>query len=265
MKYIDTHSHLYSRKFTEDQDEVIARAQEVLSAVFLPNIDHESIDAMHALTDKAPGFFFPMMGLHPSHVKEGFEKEIAIMEEWFNRDDYTYYGVGETGIDLHWPDNKLTLPLQQESLQIHIDWAKEKNLPIILHARNAIDEVADMIEKNHDESLTGIFHCFDGTPEQAAKICEFGNFKIGIGGIITYKKSTLPETLKHVSLDFIVLETDSPYLSPVPKRGRRNESSYTKFVGEKVAELYGKTYSQIAEITNRNALEVFHTATLPTT
>ena len=258
MKYIDTHSHLYSPKFAEDQDEVIERCKEVLHAVFLPNIDSESIDAMHQLTDKDPDFFLPMMGLHPSHVKEGFEKEIEIMESWLNRDDYTYYGIGETGIDLYW--DKTTLPLQQESLQIHIEWAKARRLPIILHARNAIDEVADLIEKNHDESLTGIFHCFDGTPEQAQRICEFGNFKLGIGGVVTYKKSTLPAALEHVSLDYIVLETDSPYLAPVPMRGRRNESSYTQFVGEKLAELYGKTHGQIAEITNRNALEVFHTA-----
>lgn len=260
MKIIDTHSHLYSNKFLSDQDEVIDRAKGVLDAVFLPNIDVESIQPMHDLTAKAPGFFFPMMGLHPSHVKEDFETELEKIESYLRNPDHTYYGIGETGIDLYW--DKTTLSIQQESLKIHIEWAKETGLPIILHARDAIDEVTEMIETNWDERLKGILHCFDGNAAQVKRIQALGTFKFGIGGIVTYRKD-VQEVVREMPLTDIVLETDSPYLPPVPHRKdkpRRNESSYTRYVAAQIAELKGISYDEVATATNVNALALFDTA-----
>ncbi|MEZ4828487.1 MAG: TatD family hydrolase [Bacteroidia bacterium] len=258
MKLIDTHSHLYSRKFEQDHDAVIARAREINAAVFLPNIDVNSIEALHSLTDKARDFFFPMMGLHPCDVKEDFLQQLQVMEEWLDKGEYAYYGIGETGLDLYW--DKTTLDIQREALQIQINWAKKRQLPIILHARNAIDETIEMIEKNHDESLWGIFHCFDGTADQAKRIVSLGNFKLGIGGIVTYKKSVLPTVLTDVGLPNLVIETDSPYLPPEPHRGKRNESSYTQFVAAKLAEIFGVSVAEVARITGENAQSVFRTA-----
>ena len=262
MKPIDTHSHLYSNKFDRDLEEVIARAKAELSAVFLPNIDLASVEAMHQLTDRAPDFFFPMMGLHPCDVKDGFEQTLTTLKSYLDDSNQTYYAIGETGLDLYW--DKSTLPLQQEALKIQVDWAKEYQLPIVLHARDAIDETADLIESQLDDRLSGIFHCFDGNAEQAARIISFKSFKIGIGGIVTYRKD-VQAMVEATPIEAMVLETDSPYLPPEPHRKdkpRRNESSYTKYVCQKVAELKGLSYEEVARITNANAQEVFHTAQL---
>lgn len=256
-KYIDTHSHLYTSKFDWDRAATTERAQEVLDAVFLPNIDTDTIEAMHALTAQAPDFYFPLMGLHPSHVKEGFEAELATMKKWLDNPAHTYYGIGETGIDLYW--DKTTFDIQKAALQIQIDWAKAYGLPIILHAREAIDETADIIEANLDDRLFGIFHCFDGSVAQAERITSFGNFKLGIGGIVTYRKD-VQEMVQQVALEHMVLETDSPYLPPVPHRKdkpRRNESSYTRYVGEKIAGLKGISPEEVARITHANVAAVF--------
>ncbi|MEO0471860.1 MAG: TatD family hydrolase [Bacteroidota bacterium] len=260
MKPIDTHSHLYSNKFERDLDEVIARAKESLSAVFLPNIDLASVEAMHQLTAKAPEFFFPMMGLHPCDVKEGFEQTLDQLKSYLDDPAQTYYAIGETGLDLYW--DKSTLPLQQEALKVQVNWAKDHQLPIVLHARNAIDETADLIESQLDERLSGIFHCFDGSVQQAERIISFNTFKIGIGGIVTYRKD-VQAMVEATPLEAMVLETDSPYLPPEPHRKdkpRRNESSYTKYVCQKVAELKDVSYEEVARITNANAQAVFHTA-----
>ena len=263
MKIIDTHSHLYSNKFDKDIDEVIERAKEVLQAVFLPNIDLESIPAMLELTAKAPDFFFPMMGLHPSDVKEGWEEVLEKMKAEIDKSEINYVGIGETGIDLYW--DKTTFEIQKQSLIEQIHWAKEYQLPIILHAREAIDETADIIEAHLDENLKGIFHCFDGNTKQSERIQSFKNFKMGIGGIVTYRKDVM-ETVNQTPLEFLVLETDSPYLPPVPHRKdkpRRNESSYTKYMAQKVAELKDISYEEVARITNENARVLFHKAKLP--
>lgn len=257
MKIIDTHSHLYLGKFHRDLDEVIARAQEVLEAVFLPNIDLESIPAMLELSQKVPSFFFPMMGLHPSDVKEGWEAVLEQMKAELDKGEVEYVGIGETGIDLYW--DKSTFDQQKESLIEQIKWAKSYALPIILHAREAIDETADIIEAHLDENLKGIFHCFDGTIAQSERIQSFGTFKMGIGGILTYRKDVM-ETVSQTPLEYLVLETDSPYLPPVPHRKdkpRRNESSYTKYVAQKLAELKGISYDKVATVTNGNAYKLF--------
>jgi len=219
MKLIDTHAHLYSEKFLEDQDDVLARAAEINEAIMLPNVDKASIDQMHALVDKAPDLCYPMMGLHPVYIPEDFEPILEDMEKRLEKTGY--YGVGETGLDLYW--DKDTLPRQQTSLEIHIHWAKRFGLPIILHARNAIDETYEMIAKHHDERLWGIFHCFDGNAKQ----------------------------------EYIVIETDSPYLAPAPYRRTRNESSYTQYVARKLVEIYDLPYNEIAQLTTRNAKEIF--------
>lgn len=254
-KIIDTHSHLYSRKFSQDIDQVIQRSKEILSAIYLPNIDMESVEAMHALTAKDPDFFFPMMGLHPCSVKPDFED---VLQKMYNLlETNTYHGIGETGIDLYW--DKTYFEQQKEALQIQIEWAKARNLPIILHCRNSLDHVIDQISASHDENLRGIFHCFDGTAAQAYRIAEMGTFKLGIGGIVTYRKD-VQTMIKEVDLKHIVLETDSPYLPPEPHRKdkpRRNESSYTKYVAAKLAELYGISYDEVATITNENVRMVF--------
>jgi TatD DNase family protein len=257
VTYIDTHSHLYVRQFDGDRVAVTDRARAVLEAVFLPNVDRDSVEEMLRLTAQAPDFFFPMIGLHPSHVKEGFEAELEHLKTLLDDPAYTWYGIGETGIDLYW--DKSTLALQQESLRIQVGWAKAYGLPIILHAREAIDETADLIEAHLDERLWGIFHCFDGTLAQAERIIGLGNFKLGIGGIVTYRED-VQQMVKQVSPTHIVLETDSPYLPPVPHRKdkpRRNESSYTHYVGEKLAELWKLSPAEVAQITNANAAAVF--------
>ncbi len=257
MKVIDTHSHLYSSKFNPDIDEVISRAKEVLEAVYLPNIDLDSVQAMHDLVEKDRDFFFPAMGLHPSSVKADFEEVLEKLKRNFENSGFAYHAIGETGLDLYW--DKSTLDIQKQSLAIQINWAKERALPIILHARDAIDETIVMIEKHHDASLKGVLHCFDGNIAQVERIQQLGNFSIGIGGIVTYRKD-VQAMVKEADLDMIILETDSPYLPPEPHRKdkpRRNESSYTQYVCAKIAELKGMTYDEVAAATNRNAKELF--------
>ncbi|MEM9932554.1 MAG: TatD family hydrolase [Bacteroidota bacterium] len=260
MRIIDTHAHLYSEKFSHDQEAVIARAKQYLKAVFLPNVDLDSIAPMWDLTAKDPTFFFPMVGLHPTHVKPSYRQQLdAIAKELFES-DRTYVGIGETGLDLYW--DKDTLPRQQASLEVHLTWAKETELPIILHAREAIDEVTDMLEDHYEEGLTGIVHCFDGNTEQATRICELDGFKVGIGGIVTYRKD-VQQMVREIPLEWMVLETDSPYLPPVPHRKdkpRRNESSYTHYVAEKIAALKNLPLDEVATVTNMNAEVLFETA-----
>ncbi|MDX2286091.1 MAG: TatD family hydrolase [Bacteroidia bacterium] len=257
MKLIDTHSHLYLDVFREDRDAVLARAREVLETIFLPNINTASIPAVDELAAYAPGFCLPMMGLHPCDVREGFEQELEQIYRHLTAPGRRYYGIGETGLDLYW--DQTTLPLQQEALRTQIQWAKALDLPIILHARDAIDETTDLIAAAHDSRLRGIFHCFDGTAEQAARILEFGSFKLGIGGIVTYRKD-VQAVVRDLPLASIVLETDSPYLPPEPHRKdkrRRNESSYTVYVARQIAALKDLPEEAVAAATTAAAREVF--------
>jgi len=257
-KLIDTHSHLYSEKLLPDIEAVIARAKHVCEAVYLPNIEPDSIRPMLDLVARDPAFFFPMMGLHPCHVEENWEETLVEMARYFEpaaMAQTPFCGIGETGLDLYW--DKTTLARQQASLAAHLEWAKEYQLPIVLHARDAIDEVIAMIARHHTPELRGIVHCFDGNAAQAQQIMEFGTFKLGIGGTVTYKTSALPEVLKAVPLEYVVLETDSPYLPPVPYRGKRNESAYVQFVAEKCCDIYGLPYAEIAALTTANARALF--------
>lgn len=252
MLMIDTHSHLYSRKFQEDIAAVVTRAQEVLSHVFLPNIDLPSIVEMNRLADRNRDFFYPMMGLHPCSVDENWQSVLATMElEW---DRGSYFGVGECGLDYHW--DLTHVAAQKEALRVQMEWAKAKNLPLILHCRESMDDVIALVAEAQDGRLRGIFHCFTGTAEQAQQVQDLG-FVLGIGGVLTYKTSDLPQVLATVPLSALVLETDAPYLPPVPHRGKRNESSYIPLIARRLAEIKEVTIAEVAQITSDNALQMF--------
>lgn len=252
MQLIDTHSHLYSSKFDADLDGVVERARQVLSHVFLPNVDLASIDAMHRLTERAPEFFFPMMGLHPCSVKEDYRAVLAQMEPMFAQ--RTYYGVGECGLDYYWDKTHVTE--QKAALRIQIEWAKGMGLPLILHCRDSMEDVIELVTEGQDGRLFGIFHCFSGTVAQARRIADLG-FVMGIGGVITYKNGGLAEIAAELPLEHLVLETDSPYLPPVPHRGQRNESSYTTHIARKLAECMDLPLAEVARATSANAMRVF--------
>jgi TatD DNase family protein len=251
--FVDTHSHIYCEEFSSDRDDAVSRArQSGIDRVVLPNIDSSSIKPMLDLTDSSPDYFFPLMGLHPTSVKEDYRKELEILEYWLAK--RKFYGIGEIGIDLYW--DKTFLPEQSEVFSIQIDWAKQLKIPIVIHVRDSFAEVMEILHEKKDDSLRGVFHSFTGTIEEAGQITELG-FKMGIGGIVTFKKSGLDSVVSEISLQNILLETDSPWLAPVPHRGRRNECSYLPSIASKVAELHNVTIDEVARITTRNAFELF--------
>jgi len=250
---IDSHAHIYSTEFDTDRAVAIARAQEDgVERIYMPNIDHTSIDAMLEAEEAYAGMCIPMMGLHPTSVDKGFEKELYLVEEWLGKRNFA--AVGECGIDLYW--DKTFLPQQQEALKVQLELAKKYKLPIVLHTRDSFDETYELVSQAQDGSLKGVFHCFSGTPEQAAKVKEL-NFLMGIGGVATFKNGGMDKVLPHLSLEDLVLETDCPYLAPVPKRGKRNEPSYLSLVAKRVAELMQQSEEEVAAITSRNALSLF--------
>lgn len=251
---IDTHTHLFTGQFDDDRDEVIADALAAgVDKMLLPNIDLESITAMHELAAKYPDHCFPMMGLHPCSVTENWEKELEVIHSWLEKGSYC--AVGEIGIDLYW--DKSTLPFQQKAFERQVIWAKEKNLPIVIHVRDAFDETFELVDRLNDEHLKGIFHCFTGTIDQAHHILDYGGFKLGIGGVLTFKNSGLDAVIQQIGLEHLVLETDSPYLAPAPHRGKRNLSSYLPLIAQKLAEVHGVTLEEVAARTTRNAKEMF--------
>ncbi|TXG37436.1 TatD family hydrolase [Seonamhaeicola maritimus] len=253
MVITDTHTHLYSEAFDEDRHEMIERAiKENISRFFIPAIDSTYTDSMLQLEKDFPENIFLMMGLHPTHVKDNFKEELQHVEEMLAK--RSFYAVGEIGIDLYW--DKTTLSIQQEAFKYQIELAKKYKLPIVIHCREAFDEIFEVLEDvNHDE-LFGIFHCFTGTLEQAHQAMSY-NMKLGIGGVATFKNGKIDKFLNEIDLKHIVLETDSPYLSPVPYRGKRNESVYILKVLEKLSEIYGLPVEDIAEITTQNSKDVF--------
>lgn len=253
MKYIDTHAHIYSSQFDAERDEVVQRtADNGVQKIYMPNIDTDSIDAMLEAEQRYPGFCVPMMGLHPCDVDKDFEKQLYIMEAWLNRRPFA--AVGEIGLDLYW--DKTYLEHQKEALRIQIDWAKTKNLPIVLHCRESIDQTIEIVKSQLDEQLTGVFHCFTGSLDQAREIIGMG-FLLGIGGVATFKNGGLDKVLPHINLDHLVLETDSPYLAPVPNRGKRNSPEYIPLIAHRVGELTGKDLETVAEATSLNAVKFF--------
>jgi TatD DNase family protein len=254
MPFVDTHAHLYLDKFSDDIDEVVVRARQMgVERILLPNIDLDSIAGLKKLCTDYPGFFYGMMGLHPCDVKSNYRDVLAIMSDELNSGQYV--AVGEIGIDLYW--DKTTLDIQKDAFRIQCEWAKELDLPVAIHARESFDEIFEVLDTVNDVRLKGVFHCFTGNEVQAKRIMEFGGFMFGIGGVITYPKSDLASVLKSVPLDMLVLETDAPFLSPQPFRSKRNESSYLKFVAEKLASVYNLTIEEIGEATTTNAMALF--------
>ena len=253
-QFIDTHAHLYSRKFDTDRDDMIRRAIKAgVTGMFLPNIDTGSIDGMLALEAAFPENCFAMMGLHPCSVQpDTYEQELAVVEKQLAARRWA--GVGESGIDLYW--DKTTLEIQKIAFAQQIEWAKDLDLPIIIHARVSNQECLEVVRAGQDGRLRGIFHCFSGTLEEAKEMIDLG-FMLGIGGTLSYPKSELPEVLREVPLEHIVLETDAPYLPPVPYRGKRNESAYVPVIAEMLSEVKVLPLAQIARVTTANALRMF--------
>lgn len=249
----DTHTHLYSEQFDVDRNEMMTRAKEVgVSRFFIPAIDSSYTESMFNLESEYPKDVFLMMGLHPTSVKENYREELAHVKKWI--DKRSFYAIGEIGIDLYW--DKSFLAQQQEAFRTQIQWAKEKKLPIIIHCRDAFDEIFDVLETEKGDDLFGIFHCFTGTLEQAQKAISY-NMKLGIGGVVTFKNGKIDQFLDQINIKHIVLETDSPYLAPTPYRGKRNESSYISQVVKKIASIYQISFEEIAKITTQNSKDIF--------
>jgi len=253
MILTDTHTHLYYETDPEKLSDLMQRSLDnQVCRLFLPNVDSESIPLVFGLSERYPDHCFPMLGLHPCDVKANYKEELdGISKEIAQR---KVYGIGEIGIDLHW--DKSTLSIQQEAFRIQIDWAKNLGLPIVIHCREAFDEIFEILNELKDDKLRGIFHCFSGTLEQAHKVIGLG-FYLGIGGVLTYKNSGLDKVIQDVSLEHLVLETDSPYLTPVPFRGKPNESSYLVYIAQKLADLKQVSLDEIAEFTTQNSRMVF--------
>ena len=250
---IDTHAHIYLEQFNNDRKEVIAEAiHSSVSKIFLPNIDTSTLSSVLDLETEFPDMCSALIGLHPCSVKSDFEKELKNMEEWLGKRSFS--GIGETGTDLYW--DKSYRAQQIESLEVQVNWAESYKLPIILHSRDSLDLSIQIIEKNHTGDLSGIFHCFTGSLEQARRIIDL-DFYLGIGGVLTFKNSGLGSIVENIPLEKIVLETDSPYLTPHPYRGKRNEPAYLHLIAQKLAEIYNTDILTIADITTENAKKVF--------
>ncbi|MDX5583985.1 MAG: TatD family hydrolase [Aureibaculum sp.] len=253
MTITDTHTHLYSKQFDEDRQSMMLRALDHgVSRFFIPAIDSSYTESMLRLENDYPKNVFLMMGLHPTSVKENYLEELTIVKDWIER--RSFYAVGEIGIDLYWDTS--FLQQQQDAFKTQIKWAKEKNLPIVIHCRNSFDEIFEILEEEKDDKLFGIFHCFTGSLDQAHRAISY-NMKLGIGGVVTFKNGGIDKYLHEIPINNVVLETDSPYLAPVPFRGKRNESSYIVKVLDKLVDIYKLTPEEVALITTENSIEIF--------
>lgn len=252
---IDTHSHIFEPDFADDLPEVIARAKEIgVEKIFMPNIDDTSVDAMLGVCRQYPGYCFPMLGFHPTSVDADAMPKVKGMKKRLT-EGHPYIAIGEVGLDLYW--DKTYIKEQQMVLEEQIQWALEWELPLVIHCREAFPELFDVLKPYKETKLTGVFHSFTGTVNEAMELLDYSRFMVGINGVVTFKKSTLPEALEVLPLERLILETDSPYLAPVPFRGKRNESSYVKRVAVKLAELYGVEIGEVERQTTANALKVF--------
>ena len=255
IRLVDTHCHLYADEFSEDLDDAVQRSIESgVDRVLLPNIDEQSIPKMHELCERYPQNMFPMMGLHPCDVKEDYKSVLTRMQETLHSNAEKYIGIGEIGMDLHW--DKSTEEWQKDALLTQIEWAVENNLPVSLHTRNATQKVIDLL-KPFQGKATGVFHCFTESQELAEEIVKLG-FYLGIGGVSTFKNAGVKQVIQNMGLEVVVLETDSPYLAPTPKRGKRNEPSYTRYIAENLSILLDVSLEEVARVTTANAQRVFH-------
>jgi TatD DNase family protein len=251
--YFDTHTHLYSEEFNDDRSAMIERALNAgVSRFYLPNVDSESIEGMLALEQQYPGVCFPMMGLHPCSVKENYREELDVVKSWLAKK--TFCAIGEIGMDLYW--DKTFVNQQEIAFREQIDLALHYNYPIIIHCRDAFNEIFTVLD-SYPSLPKGIFHCFSGNQVQAEKILSYQTFKLGIGGVLTFKNSGLDKVVEGIDLKHLVLETDAPYLAPAPYRGKRNESAYLTLVAKKLAELKNCSEETISKITSQNAISIF--------
>ncbi|MBN1112792.1 MAG: TatD family hydrolase [Bacteroidales bacterium] len=252
--WIDTHTHIFSQQFDNDIDEAVSRAKEAgLDMLLLPNIDIDSIEPMNNLCEKYPDYCFPMMGIHPTSVEKDFSKQLLVIESELAKGKYC--AVGEIGIDLYW--DKTLVEEQKLVFASQIDMALKYNLPIVIHARDSFDEIFEVLDNYKDRNLKGVFHSFTGSAEQALKAISMG-FYIGINGIVTFKNSGLDKIIPQIDINSIILETDAPYLAPVPYRGKRNESSYLPLIGSKISDILEINEKKVAEITSNNARKLFN-------
>jgi TatD DNase family protein len=250
---IDTHSHIYSEDFHDDIDEVLQNAyNNDVKKIILPNIDSGSIKRLIDLSNAYPHVCYPLIGLHPTSVSDDYKEELSVVEYWL--DKHKFYGIGEIGIDLYW--DRTWYEQQKDAFIYQIKLAKARSLPIVIHVRESFNEVFEIVKAEQDGNLKGIFHCFSGNETEARKVTDLG-FLLGIGGVVTYKNSNLRQVLSNINIKNLVLETDAPYLSPEPKRGRRNESSYLVYTAQKISEIYELPIKEIAEITTSNARTLF--------
>jgi len=250
---IDTHSHIYSTDFINDLDEVIQRAySNDVRKIILPNIDSSSVKNLLNLVDTYPHICIPLMGLHPTSINHDYQEELQVVEYWLKK--RRFYGIGEIGIDLYW--DKSFLEEQTLAFRFQLDLACQYQLPVVIHVRDSFDEVYQVMKEEKYANLKGVFHSFSGTIEQAKLVTELG-FKIGVGGVVTFKKSGIDQIIKQIDPSHLVLETDSPYLTPVPFRGKRNESSYLVYIAQKIADLHNMTIGDIAKVTTENARKLF--------
>ena len=253
MNIIDTHTHLYLKQFKDDIHNVIQRSKDIgINKFIFPAIDSTHFDDMHDLKNKYPGSIYLMSGLHPTDVKENFKQELEFVVNSLK--SHSYVAIGEIGIDLYW--DKTFLNEQQEAFEFQIRLAIKYDLPIVIHCRDAFNEIFEILDKENCPKLRGVFHCFTGTLEQAKRAIDLG-FILGVGGVVTFKNGGIDKFLNQIDLKHIVLETDSPYLAPVPFRGKRNESSYIVYVIDKLSEIYGLSKEEIASVTTKNAEKVF--------
>ena len=254
--FIDTHAHLFWQSFDPDREQVIKRALgKNVRKIILPNVDIESIPLLKKTVNLNPHMLYPLMGLHPSSIKNNYKQALKKIEQELH--SAKYWGIGEIGIDLYWPENKKFSKEQQEAFRFQLRLAKIMNLPVVIHTRDSFELTYKIVKEENDEHLRGIFHCFTGSYEQAQKVIELGEFYLGIGGILTFKNSKLRERIKNIPLDYLVLETDSPFLAPHPYRGKRNESAYIPLIAKTLAQVKNISIEQVACKTTENAKKLF--------
>ena len=255
IEFVDTHTHIFTTEFDADRAGAVQRAKEAgVGTLCLPAINEQSLPALMALCDAYPGICHPMIGLHPTELGDDSNAVLDRMYGLLKADD-RFIAIGEVGLDFYWDDTRKEE--QKNVLRRQIEWALETELPLVIHSRSAFDELYAIMDEYRGRGLSGVFHCFSGTDDEARKLLSFDGFYLGIGGVVTYKKSTLPDVLKSVPLERVVLETDSPYLAPVPKRGRRNESAYVPYVADFLSTIYGCDVERIAAVTTQNARNLF--------
>ncbi len=254
MILTDTHTHLYSKEFDADRTDLIEKAiKSGITRFFLPNVDSESIPGMFQVEKQFPTNCFAMIGLHPCSVNPRYQQELQIMEHWLSRRKFV--AIGEIGIDLYW--DKTFFPQQQDAFRKQIELSQKHGLPYVIHSRNSFDEVMEIIREYSNDFTKAIFHCFSGNVEQAQEVIKMGNFKLGIGGVVTFKNSGLDKVVEAIDLKHLVLETDAPYLAPVPYRGKRNEPDYLLLIAKKIAEIKNISVEEVAAVTTKNSIDIF--------